>query len=195
MKNPAPLRSLTALVVALSAGCKRSEAPPSPPSCPELDAGTPVDPTLLAFLSRARAAHHLADSHEQAKDMKAAVEVLELLLRGPAPGGDKPGPEAREVLADTRARVANLQSELGNFEAAMEHVDVGLKLVPTDSYFRGHLYEVRGLVEERRSNQLREAGKTRDSDDAKQRALAAFEEAMKIQERVIQQAVPAPEPR
>jgi hypothetical protein len=195
VKNPARLLSLTALVVALSAGCKRSEAPPSPPSCPELDAGTPVDPTLLAFLSRARSAHHLADSHEQAKDMKAAVEVLELLLRGPVPGGDKPGPEAREVLADTRARVANLQSELGNFEAAMEHVEVGLKLVPADSYFRGHLYEVRGLVEERRSNQLREAGKTRDSDDAKQRALAAFEEAMKIQERVIQQAVPAPEPR
>jgi hypothetical protein len=195
VKHPTRLLSLTALIVALSAGCKRSEAPPSPPSCPELDAGTPVDPTLLAFLSRARAAHHLADSHEQAKDMKAAVEVLELLLRGPVPGGDKPGPEAREVLADTRARVANLQSELGNFEAAMEHVDVGLKLVPTDSYFRGHLYEVRGLVEERRSHQLREAGKIGDSDDAKQRALAAFEEAMKIQERVIQQAVPAPEPR
>ena len=54
------------------------------------------------------------------------------------------------MLADTRARVANLQSELGNFGAAMEHVDVGLKLVPGDSYFRGHLYEVRGLVEERR---------------------------------------------
>ncbi len=195
MRNPILPLILTALFAASSPGCKQADERPSPPSCPELDAGTPVDPTLLAFLSRARAAHHLADSHEQTKDAKAAVEVLELLLRGPVPGGEKPGPEAREVLADTRARVANLQSELGNFEAAMEHVDVGLKLVPTDSYFRGHLFEVRGLVEERRSNQLREAGKTPDSELAKQRALAAFEEAMKIQERVIQQAVPAAEPR
>jgi hypothetical protein len=186
---------LSALIAALATGCSRSEAPPSPPSCPELDAGTPVDTTLLAFLSRARAAHHLADSHEQTKDPKAAVEVLELLLRGPVPGADQPRPEAREVLADTRARVANLQSELGNFEAAMEHVDVGLKLVPTDSYFRGHLFEVRGLVEERRANQLREAGKATEAEAAKQSALAAFEEAMKIQERVIQQAVPAAEPR
>ena len=189
MKRAALPLLLTALL--LPASCSRSEAPPSPPSCPELDAGTPVDPTLLAFLSRARAAHHLADSHEQAKDAKAAVEVLELLLRGPVPGGNKPRPEASEVLADTRARVANLQSELGNFEAAMEHVDVGLKLVQADSYFRGHLYEVRGLVEERRANQLREAGKTKDAEAAKQRALTAFEEAMKIQERVIQNAVPA----
>jgi hypothetical protein len=74
----------------------------------------------------------------------------------------------------------------------MEHIEVGLKLVPGDSYFRGHLYEVRGLVEERHSNQLREAGNAKDADLAKQRALAAFEEAMKIQERVIQQAVPVP---
>lgn len=184
------------LLAALATGCARSEAP-STTSCPELDAGKPVDPTLLAFLSRARAAHHLADSHEQAKDLKAAVEVLELLLQGPAPGAASPPPEAREVLADTRARVASFQSELGNFDVAMQHIEAGLKLVPDVTYFRGHLFEVRGLVEERRANQLREAHDEKAAEAAKQRALTAFEEAMRIQEQVIQQAVPgaAPEPK
>jgi hypothetical protein len=32
--------------------------------CGDADAA-PADPTLLAFLSRARSAHHLADQHEQ----------------------------------------------------------------------------------------------------------------------------------
>jgi hypothetical protein len=66
----------------------------------------------------------------------------------------------------------------------------GLELVPGPSYFRGHLIEVRGLSEERRSKALAAAGNMEKAEQAKQRALAAFQEAMDIQARVIEEKSP-----
>jgi hypothetical protein len=183
-------RGLIVALLAISTGCAQRERDERPQACPELDAGKPVDPTLLAFLSRARAAHHLADGHEEGKDPARAVKALEALIAGPIPGAPRPAPEVREVLADTRARIADLESQRGNFDLAMKQVDEGLRLADQPSYFRGHLYEIRGLVEERRAKQLREQGNAAGAEQSKQRALEAFEESMKIQERVIKDSVP-----
>jgi tetratricopeptide (TPR) repeat protein len=124
-------------------------------TCKEVDDSTaprasavPVDPALLAFLSRARAAHHRADLLEENRP-RAAVEVLEAFLDGPLPQGGTSLAEVREVLADTYARTADLRSQIGDYATATLHVARGLELAPEASYLRGHLFEVRGLVEER----------------------------------------------
>jgi tetratricopeptide (TPR) repeat protein len=194
MKGAARFGLVAALVQALAlasvtcslVGCART---PPAPACDEADAGAPVDPALLAFLSRARAAHHRADVPEERGDLEQAIAELDALLAGPLPKGPK-APEVREVLADTHARLADLRSRAGDFERAEDDVAKGLELVPGPSYFRGHLIEVRGLSEERRSKALAAAGNMEKAEQAKQRALAAFQEAMDIQARVIEEKSP-----
>jgi hypothetical protein len=55
---------------------------------------------------------------------------------------------------------------------------------------------VRGLVEERRAKALSGNGRGQEADQARERSLGAYEEAMKIQAQVIQDGVqggaPAP---
>lgn len=155
--------------------------------CDDESTPKPVDPVLLSFLGSARAAHHLADGHESAGDLKSAEGSLEALLTGPLPPR-RDAAEVREVLADTRARLADMKSRRGDFASALREVETGLALVPEPSYFRGHLYETRGLVEERQSKALAEAGDQQGAARARERALVAFEEAMRIQQGVIRAA-------
>ncbi len=147
-----------------------------------------VDPVLLAFLSQARSAHHTADLREGGGDLGGALKVLQELTRASRPPG-KP-PEVGEVLADTQARIADLLSRSQNFEEASRAVEAGLEHAPAPSYFRGHLFEVKGLVEERREKDLREKARGPEADQARERSLSAYEEAMKIQAEVIQKASP-----
>lgn len=163
--------------------CAPNEPEPAPQEpCPELDAGTPVDPTLAAFLGKARAAHHSADILEDQQKLEEAIQVLSKLTKSQ----DLPDrPEAREVAADTRARLADLESRLGRFEAAAAQVRAGMALVTETTYFRGHLFEVQGLVAERHAKQLREQGQTDQAKRLEERALEAFERSMDIQQQVI----------
>jgi tetratricopeptide (TPR) repeat protein len=176
---------LVSALLTLAPGCKRAS---ERERCPEPTSETPVDPALLAFLSRARAAHHRADDPEQRGDLKGAIRELEALVAGPTLRGN--APEAREVLADTHARLADLRSRDGDFDRASSDIERGLALVPELSYFRGHLLEVRGLSEERRSKVLTSNGDTAGDERAKSRALAAFQEAMEIQAAVIERSAP-----
>jgi tetratricopeptide (TPR) repeat protein len=180
--------SLLLALIASSAMLVASCAQKSGDGCADADA-SPVDPTLLAFLSRARSAHHLADQHEQDEQLEAAIAPLQKLIDGPLPGAAEVPAEAREVLADTRARLADLISRLGRFDEAAAHVDRGLDQAREVTYFRGHLFEVRGLVEERRAAGLRERGDTAAADAAKKRALDAFEQSMEVQAQVIKGAL------
>jgi hypothetical protein len=148
-----------------------------------------VDPVLLAFLSKARSAHHVADQLEATGDVASALRALQNLTNGAAPPGK--APEVDEVLADTRARVADLMSRAGRFDQADAEVSAGLEHARAPSYFRGHLFEVRGLVEERREKALRGKGRGQEADQARDRSLDAYEEAMKIQADVIGSAAPA----
>ena len=184
------LLASAALCVGMLLGCKAdAEAPAGGAGA----GAQPVDPPLLAFLSRARSAHHIADEHEEAKDYDKAVDVLRQLVKGPVPNQESPRPEVREVLADTRARLADLESQRGNFDAAAKDIEIGLELVEERTYFRGHLFEVRGLLEDRRAKALMDEGKGDEALKAKQRALSAFEASMEIQAEVINQAIPSPE--
>lgn len=181
------VRPISLLLLALAAvtGCARDE--PTPTACPEVDAGTPVDPALLAFLGKARAAHHTADILEEQNDLDGAIGALSALLR---PGALPDRPEAHEVVADTHARLADLKSQLERFDEAQRDVEAGLKLAKEASYFRGHLFEMRGLVEERRAKQLKKGGQESEAKKAEALALEAFEQSMQIQQKVIEQALP-----
>lgn len=183
----ATLRVAASLVVVLLlASCRRAPVG----ACVDADGGEPVGPALLAFLSRSRSAHHRADAREEQKDLAAAETELSAIVMGPKP----PCPDAaevREVLADTHARLADLRSRHADFSGALADIERGLALVPEASYFRGHLFEVRGLVEERRSKALGAQGDGAGAAQAQDRALTAFQEAMRIQSEVIQKASPA----
>lgn len=180
---------LASTALGLSA-CQRAE--PKPDDCAPSE--RVVDPVLLAFLSQARSAHHVADQREAGGDVAGALKPLQALSQGPRPPGG--APEVSEVLADTQARVADLLSRTGEFDEASRAVDQGLALAREPSYFRGHLFEVRGLLEERREKALRgqaqlSGDQAAAADQARQRSLSAYEEAMKIQAAVIQ-AAPVP---
>jgi hypothetical protein len=171
------------LIAALYAGCARPASEGN--RCLDGDAGSAVDPLLLAFLSRARAAHHAADQKEAAQNLPAAIADLQALVTGPLPKAAAGlAPEVREVLADTHARLADLRSQTQDFAAALADVAKGLELAREPSYFQGHLLEVQGLVEERHAKAL-EPRDPRAANAARERALAAFERAMSVQGAVI----------
>lgn len=151
--------------------------------------GSVVDATLLAFLSKARASHHQADLAEQAGDTDQAIAVLVRLVDGQVPGGTAPGPEVREVLADTLARLAELRSGIGQYDEAKQDIDRGLKLAVRRTHFRGRLMEVLGVVEERRAKALAADGDEQGAREATGRALDAFEKAIEIQAYVIEQTL------
>jgi hypothetical protein len=180
-----------ALLVALLltvAACKANST-----ACTDANTDQPVDPALMAFLSRARAAHHVADQAEASSDLGGAVRALGEVTTGPVPGSTQdPAAEVREVLADTLAREADLVSRSGDDERASGLIERGLGLVPTPTYFRGHLFEVRGLVEERRAARLKERGDVEGAAKARKLALDALDTAMKIQAEVIEREKPSP---
>ncbi len=182
-------RTLSALLLlALFAGCAKNEPREgSLGDCPPSE--RVVDPALLAFLSQARSAHHVADQQEEAGNLEGALRALQSLT-----GGTKPAatPEVDEVLADSHARIADLLSRAGRFDEADAAIVAGLQSARSYTYFRGHLLEVRGSLEERRAKALRSAGRGQEADQARERSLSAYEEAMKIQAEVIQKAAPAP---
>jgi hypothetical protein len=170
-------------------GTEREHGASIQPGAGEPAAAPLVDPVLLAFLSKARAAHHQADLMLAGGDAAGAIRALSGLCAGPRPGGDQPLPEVAEVLADTRARLAELRSERGDFDQASEDVDEGLRLATQTTYFRGHLFEVRGLVEERRAKTLDEKGEREAASRARKAAVEAFDQAVVIQDQVISAAL------
>ncbi|WP_437736547.1 hypothetical protein [Sorangium sp. So ce1335] len=184
----ARLAACLALLAAAHVGCardrerSRAAGAPRDPECACAPAQV-VDPTLLAFLSRARAAHHAADVALGAGDRSAAVRALEGIIAAPRPPGTPP--EVAEVIADTHARLAELRSEAGEFDAAARDIEAGLELAPAPSHFQGHLYEVAGVVEERRAKALDEKGDREAAAQARKRALGLLERAISIQDQVI----------
>jgi tetratricopeptide (TPR) repeat protein len=172
------LSATTATMACQSAG--------STSGCPSAEqAGPPVDAALMAFLSAARALHHEADLREGASDRGGAIASLERLVALPAPKAV----EVEEVLADARARLADLRLEQGDLEGAERDVRSGLAQVTGPTYFRGHLLEVGGRIEEARSRALADAGKPDEAARAKARAVALLEDAVHVQERVIARAL------
>ncbi len=182
------LVGLLAWVLSAAVGCSPDKTAPARPAC-SCDPAPVVDPALLAFLSKARASHHQADLAEQAAKPERAVAVLERLVGGPIPGGVSPSAEVREVLADTYGRLGELRSRAGQHEAAMADVGRGLELAREPTHFRGRLWEIRGLVEERWAAELERQGRSDEAGQARERAIESFEKAIAIGDEVIRRAL------
>ncbi len=162
------------------------------PSCSRQvgsDDGTPVDTEIMAFLSEARALHHEANMKEDGGDLAGAVSAMERLVAARRPHPERKGPEVEEVLADAYARLAELRLKKGDLDPAAAAVESGLEHVAEATYFRGHLVEVQGLVEEARAAQLADAGNAAEAARTREHAIQLLEEVVKIQEQVIQRSL------
>jgi tetratricopeptide (TPR) repeat protein len=147
--------------------------------------GAAIDPPTMAFLSIARALHHEADIDETRGDTPAAIAVLERLVTTHAPAGA----EVEEVLADANARLAELRLKVGDLAGADRSAQAGLEHAREPTYFRGHLLEVSGLVEEARAKGLVDAAKPSEAERARAKAMELLEEAVRIQQQVIDRAL------
>jgi len=144
------------------------------------------DPSLMAFLSRRAIGASFGGSQGRRRTGRQPSRQWCLWSKALFPTAlERHLPKAREVIADTQARIADLQSRLMQFDAALRRIDAALGWMPEVSYFRGHLFETRGLVEQRLSSELAKRGDTAEAQAAKSRALVAFETAMQIQADVI----------
>ncbi|MFS8069973.1 MAG: hypothetical protein ACMG6S_26715 [Byssovorax sp.] len=173
---------------AAPAASSRTREAASPAACARAGEVV-VDPALLAFLSKARAAHHQADLAEDAKDTKRALAALGQITAGPLPGGTPVPAEVAEVIADARARRADLESSTGDVDTALREIEAGLAYAVTPTHFRGHLFEVKGVVLERRIAALKEMGDGAGAERVKGEAISAFNEAIEIQNKVIEGAL------
>ena len=103
-------------------------------------------------------------------------------------GGAKT-PEVEEVLADAYARLAELELKQNHLEPAGKAIEAGLTHTSEPTYFKGHLVEVQGLVEEARSAELADAGKTQEAARSREKAIQLLEEVVRIQDQVIQKSL------
>jgi|GEM_PF-346346 len=180
---------------ALGLGCARARDGGAPPSSAE-DAGAPVDVAVMAYLSEARALHHQANVHEADGELSAAIAPLERLVGAARPHPNEPVPEVDEVLADTHARLADLRLRAGDVDGAAREVRAGMAHAPGPTYFRGHLLEVGGIVEEARAASLADAGRGDEAARARAGAIDLLRQAVDVQEKVIEASLdggaPAP---
>ena len=181
------LIALTAMLLALGLGFAVT------PGCSRHDVdadGTPaVDTEIMAFLSEARAFHHQANLAEEGGDLAPAVNAMDRLVNAQRPHPERMTPEVEEVLADAYARLAELRLKKGELDPAATAIKNGLEHVAEATYFRGHLIEVQGLVEEARAAQLADAGKPEAAKLAREHAIQLLEEVVKIQDQVIQRSL------
>lgn len=182
------LLALTALLLALglgfaaTPGCSRHEG--------AADDGTPaVDSEIMAFLSEARALHHQANLAEEGGDLTGAVKAMDRLVAARRPHPERKTPEVEEVLADAYARLAELRLKVGELDPAGVAVKNGLEHVAEATYFRGHLLEVQGLIEEARAARLADAGRSEEAKQAREHAIQLLEEVVQIQDQVIQRSL------
>jgi tetratricopeptide (TPR) repeat protein len=179
------LSAILAVAIALASapGCARGRANA------DQDAAPAVDVELVAFLSEARALHHQANLKEDSNDLPGAIAAIQRLVTARRPHDGKPAPEIEEVLADAYARLAELQLRQGALDAAAASLREGLTHAPGPTYFRGHLVEIQGLVEEARAASLADAGQPEEAARARARAIELLEDVVRIQDQVIQRSL------
>lgn len=170
-----------AIALGITIGCTRRESEPQ-------GGAQVVDTELMAFLSEARALHHQANLNEDSGDLPGATASMQRLVSARRPH-DGQAPEVQEVLADAYARLAELHLRQSALGPAADAVKTGLAHAPEPTYFRGHLVEVQGLIEEARAAELADAGKPQEATVAREKAIQLLEDVVKIQDQVIKRSL------
>ena len=175
---------LGAVAIAGLAGCQQQRS-----NCEE--SAPVVDTDVMAYLSKARALHHEANVEEAAGNVPGAIASLETLTKSPAPRPGAKIPEVEEVLADAYARLADLRLQRDDLDGAAKDVDAGLEHAGAPTYFRGHLLEVQGIIEEARAARFADAGRPDEAARARQKAVEVLRQAVDVQDQVIQRTLAA----
>jgi hypothetical protein len=177
-----PWLALVVVGVLFATGCSRADRRSQVDRAGRSE--EPQDTALVAFLSEARAQHHRANLAEADGSIDQAVAALDALVAAPHPRT----PEVDEVLADTFARLAELELERDAPRAALDDVTLGLAL-PAAPYFRGHLLEVQGTALEAQAEALADAGNAPAAKAERARARTILDEAVRIQDDVVRRAL------
>jgi hypothetical protein len=77
----------------------------------------------------------------------------------------------------------------GDLDAAAAAVEKGLSHVEGITYFKGHLVEVKGLVEEARAARYADAGNAAEAAKSREKAIQLLEEVVRIQDQVIRSSL------
>jgi tetratricopeptide (TPR) repeat protein len=173
-----------ALTAAVAIGCRGREVA-------DQDTAPVIDVELMAFLSEARALHHQANMKEASNDLPGAAAAMRRLVTARRPHQGSSAPEVEEVLADAYARLGEIELRQNALDAAAEAIRAGLSHAPEPTYFRGHLLEIQGLIEEARAAMLADAGKPEEAARARENAIRLLEDVVRIQDQVIERALQA----
>jgi len=179
-----------ALTLSVALVACRGQEQQAAPNCTETSQAPAIDNEVMAFLSGARARHHVADLKEDASDLAGAADEMEKLVAMPKPHPNMVVVEVEEVLADAYARLAELRLRLGDKAAASRSVGKSLEHADAPTYFRGHALEVKGLIDSAAYKELLAAGKTAEAEEARQRAMDALDQAAQVQYQVIFKKLP-----
>jgi tetratricopeptide (TPR) repeat protein len=152
------------------------------PACAQRQSAEKTDAAMVAYLSKVRSLHHEANLKEDGNDLAGAIDALK---RIPSALKPREAPEIDDVLADAYARLAELELKRNGLGSAKAYVDEGLRVSPSETYFRGHLLEVSGLILEASSHALADAGDLKGAVEAREKAILRLEESITIQEHVI----------
>lgn len=199
----------TALLLALSSGAvmgacseKEQPQPKEEPKCAPLtklmEPENALSEELMASLGQAQNFHGKADVLVDSGDLEQAAATVAMILDIPFPEN---APEAEDVMADTRARLAKLYAELGQLERAMAVVEVGIASSDRQSFYLANLHTVRGQILQAMA---KEAQTEPDSEDAqvtkarvdsiRKEAIKAFELSNKIHEALLETLDPGESP-
>jgi tetratricopeptide (TPR) repeat protein len=126
------------------------------------------------WIGDASRAHAEADALERSGDLERAGDLLQDLVSGPVPTGVAPQ-DARAVLQDTYARLANLALKRGKAADALHSADAGLQLGEAQDVFVSSLRAFRGRALEALG---RDAEAAREYEAAQAIAEALLSEAL-----------------
>lgn len=173
-RSPFLSLDLALFSLAAIAGCAAEEpAQQRPPQ---------IDEQLLAALGLAQSYQHQADELAELGELDEAIGRVRRVL---TIGFPEAAPEAEDVRLDAWGRIAELQLEAGELDAADRSVNRGLAEATRVSYFKARLFNVKGRVLRQRARELRQAGEVEASRQASRAAIAAFEQSIALNQQVL----------
>jgi predicted negative regulator of RcsB-dependent stress response len=123
-----------------------------------------------AWVEATEADSQAADAAFEAGELEVAAQRLEAIAARPAPSSVA-ADDARVVRQDAYERLARVQLELEELDAAQASVDRGIALGDADDVFVANLYTTRGRIHER-------AGRDREAAADYHRAITILEAAL-----------------
>jgi tetratricopeptide (TPR) repeat protein len=171
--------ALLALALGLVAGCsaERDSASGERRVTQIAEPDDVLGEELMLYLAQAKNLHHIADVYLGDGKIAEAIDSVRKILAIQVPSN---APEAEDVRADARAKLAKLLVLRGSVDEAMRTVDEGLADNRRESFFVSNLHSVKGEILEAMAAPLDAASP--EAHALKRQAIEAYERSLKMQE-------------